>query len=129
MGPGFVLFAPCFLVEDQFATDPASTTTHARGRQVASLNRSVCEEEKSQLPDPVMNRSENPVSSTDHSGLRYAMFSLYSRSGKIFWASWVVVSSAKNVDKTTDISRDESIVNLRRRKFLSKKIGLVSRTK
>ena len=40
---------------DQFMTDPAATMIRATGHQMASLCRSVCEEEKAQLLSPLMN--------------------------------------------------------------------------
>ena len=45
----FVSFA------DQFVTDPAATVIRATGHQIVSLCRSVCQEEKAQLPSPLMN--------------------------------------------------------------------------
>ena len=40
---------------DQFVTDPAASVIRASGHHNVSLCRSVCEQEKAQLPSPLMN--------------------------------------------------------------------------
>ena len=54
--PSWLQFFTMFLsFADQFVTDPAATLIRPTGHQMVSLCRSVCEEQKAQLSNPLIN--------------------------------------------------------------------------